>query len=283
MGFWSTLGKGLGIAGAVAAIPFTGGMSLATTMPWLTGALGAGSLVAGMLGSRGKGGSLPGVGGGVPANFGGDMTAVNNAIAGQQANVNRVNASGVEADAMAQKALRPTLGYYNRLVSGDQKEGMQAIAPEVNTILDQYDIARRTASQTMGRGGGRTRALAMLPFQKQGTIMNLLFGARRDAADKLSTLGTNLTNAATSRFGTGLQGQSSIINAEGEKNRMTLAGQLGLLDAQKVQYQKDKDFGSALGGFINSILMGLPFGKKSGGSSGPTVTETHGPVPGFEW
>lgn len=266
MGFWGNLLK----IGSIAAAPFTGGTSLA----FLPAALGAGGALLDAFGNRKK---AAGVAGGSPgASFGADFSKVDAATGQQQANVNAVNAGANASEAMSQNALRPSLGYYNRLLSGDRTEGMRAIAPEVGTILDQYDTARKTVAQNQGRGGGQTRLLAMLPFQKQGTIQNLLFGARRDAAEKLAGLGTTLGQQATTRYGQGLQGQQGIIGTELDKQRQTLAGQLGLLQAQADQYKRDKDMGSALGGFINSILLGLPIGK-SGSSKTPSA-----PAPSFD-
>jgi len=265
MGFWSKL---LGIGAAVAA-PFTGGTSLA----FLPGLLGAGSAISGALEGRGKGGSG---GSSLPGGTIGGMIPGGNMFPEQQARIKQMQDYGTEDVASSRKALDPALGYYGKLLSGDRGAAMEAVAPEVGTILGQYDTARKAVSQNAPMGGGRTRALASLPFQKLGAVQNLLFGARRDAAEKSASLGLNLGQQATSRLGAGLNAYDSMLGRQ--LSAAGVSDELGMRRAE-IEYKRQKDLGASIGGFINSILLGLP-GLGKGGDGGSKAPIDPGMSPG---
>ena len=158
---------------------------------------------------------------------------------------------------MGTGALGQTQNYLNSLLGGGQP-AMEAAAPEVNTILSQYDTAKKSLSEFAPRGGGTNARMADLPFQESGAITNLLAGERGQAAQSLASLGLGEGSLASSLLPRDSGAGSSLLNyALGNK-------------AQQ---------GAMWGGVGTSIgtLLGQIF--KSGGSSG-FLTDSSLPVAG---
>jgi len=96
-----------------------------------------------------------------------------------------------------EESIEQALSYYLPLLSGDRQAMMEAMGPEVNQIVSQYDTGRRAAAEFTPRGGGRTTALAELPFRKAGAITSLLQGARPGAAKAVSDIGFGVGDLAS--------------------------------------------------------------------------------------
>ena len=149
-----------------------------------------------------------------------------------------------------ERALSPALGFNEKLLSGDPATAAGAIAPEANTILSQYDTARKAVQQNAPRGGGATRQMANIPFAASGKIANLFNAARRGSADALSQL-----------FST-LSGESLGYKREEISGR--LGQEQNAIDKQKQQFLQ----GSALGKGFGSIFSKMLTGGGGGGTPG---------------
>lgn len=146
-------------------------------------------------------------------------------------------------------ALGTAQNYLQSLVGGGKTAAMDAAAPEVNTILSQYDTAKKNLSQFAPRGGGTNSQLANLPFQESGAITNLLGSERSNAAQLLSSLG----------LGEGGLGSSLLPRDSGAGSSLLNYG----LQNQEQQGQMFGQVGTSLG-----TLLGTLFNQGGGGSSG---------------
>ena len=119
--------------------------------------------------------------------------------------------------------------YLQSLLSGGRTEAMQAAAPEVNTILSQYDTAKKSLSQFAPRGGGTNAQLANLPFQESGAITNLLAGERSQAAQNLTSLGLGEGSVASSLLPRDSGAGSSLLNygLQNQAQQGAMFGQVG--------------------------------------------------------
>lgn len=88
----------------------------------------------------------------------------------------------------AEQSLDPVLGFY-RMLLGDREAAMEAMGPEISTIVSQYDAARKAAAEFAPRGGGKTQVLAESPFREAGDIARLIQTARQGAVTGLERLG----------------------------------------------------------------------------------------------
>ena len=124
-----------------------------------------------------------------------------------------------EARADIQKAL----GYYLPLLSGDRQAMMEAMGPEVNQISAQYDTAKRAAAEFTPRGGGRTAALAELPFRKTGEITGALQKARPEAAGKVTDIGQLLASIGLGTMPGGGGAAASLLSSLTAERGQTMA------------------------------------------------------------
>lgn len=138
-------------------------------------------------------------------------------------------------------ALGTAQDYLQSLLGGGQS-AMEAAAPEINTILSQYDTAKRSLSQFAPRGGGTNATLAELPFKESGAITNLLAGERGGAARSLASLGLGEAGTASSLLPRPSGAGSSLL-------------QYGLGE-QRQQGQMFGQAGSAVGSLLGTLLPG---------------------------
>lgn len=136
------------------------------------------------------------------------------------------------------------------LVAGNRTAAMQAAAPQVNSILSQYDTAKKSISEFSPRGGGTNSQLANMPFQESGAITNLLAGERTNASQSLANLGGTEGALASSLLPRDSGAGSSLLNyALGNKAQQgQMWGSIGT------------SLGTLLGGMFNN----------SGGGGGST-------------
>lgn len=132
--------------------------------------------------------------------------------------------------------------YYKRALGGDRQSIQELLGPEISTVLSQYDTAAKTASELAPRGGGRTQALAELPFQKVAAYGQQLAGARSGAAEKLGALGEADANREAGLSESLLSNKVSRLNTTDrlafEKKQASNANWL--------------DLGKSVGGFLTS-------------------------------
>lgn len=141
--------------------------------------------------------------------------------------------------------------YLRRLASGDRSLTMETLAPEINAMTQGQQGATSMQRSLMPRGGMGAAASAQLPYQLQGNINNLVFGARPNAMAQLGQLGGNQAS-----LGLGAMGQGA-----GLTNNMLQYG----LNARNQSMQEGMAMGQGIGGlgqllfqFYNSRGSGQP-------------------------
>ena len=118
---------------------------------------------------------------------------------------------GEQALTGGQEALRPVLAYLMKLMGGDPAAINEAILPEVQGVLSQYDTARRAISEFTPRGGGQTSALSNLRIGAASDIAGLRSTARRSAVGELARLGLGQEQIGTNLSSLGLQGLDAAM------------------------------------------------------------------------
>lgn len=141
--------------------------------------------------------------------------------------------------------------YYAPLLSGNRQAMMEAIAPEANTIISQYDTAKRAASEFAPRGGGRTATLAELPFAESGAITNLLNTVRPNAAGATADIGKTYGALASSLLTRNTGAASSLLNYS--------------LQSRGQSFNQAEQIGGSIGTLLYNYLKNL-------GTSGVTTT-----------
>jgi hypothetical protein len=99
----------------------------------------------------------------------------------------------------------PAKNFFSSIL-GNREQALSAMAPEVSTIVDQYDAAKKTAAEFSPRGGGRATLNNELPFREAGKIGSLVAGARGNAATQLNQTGLAERQLGAGLTSTGLQG-----------------------------------------------------------------------------
>jgi len=138
-----------------------------------------------------------------------------------------------------QDVVNPVLKYYTDILSGDKSAAFRAVAPQAQTITDQYDTAYKSVLEKAPRGGGRTSAAVNLKSAEAGAVGNLINEQVPQAAQQLSQImqsfmeaGISLDEASLSSLASGL---NSLLTKEG-------------MDAQAL---------GGLGGGLGSLLAAL--------------------------
>lgn len=199
MGFWSTFGKNL----------LTIGGSL---IPGVGPAIGLGRVASTAIGTgMGVAGSLAGGGGAAKA------TDTGQADLSEMANW--LEPFGQKSMTEGQEGLESAMQFFKRLMSGDQAAVAGAVAPGVNTIVSQYDAARKSASEFGARGGGRNEMLAELPFKQAGDIAKLVQGAQLEGAKQLPQVASLLSQQGLGAAGLTAQNLRAILEQEMEKRK----------------------------------------------------------------
>lgn len=125
------------------------------------------------------------------------------------------SSEGLSALQRGGKLLEQPINYFSKLLSGDRQSMLSAVAPEVNSIVGQYDTAKRAAAQFSPRGGGRIQQLENLPYQQQGQITGLLEQVRPEAAQALTKISGMLQQLGIDESALGA---SEIRSASAEKD-----------------------------------------------------------------
>jgi len=119
--------------------------------------------------------------------------------------------------------------YYSGILSGKPADVAGALAPELSAASDQYEGAKRNLDQYSPAGGGRSTALAQLPFERARTQGNIISTARRDAAPELASMGSDESKMGLQALFNTIQqlmGRRGQNITEDTANKQ-LAGQLG--------------------------------------------------------
>lgn len=155
---------------------------------------------------------------------------------------------GSRAIGRSEQALDPLLGFYRTILGGDRQAIMQLMAPEVSTIVSQYDTARRTAAEFAPRGGGRTQALSELPFRQAGDINRLFQETRKGALGGLERVGGAYGELGVRELGLSAGAYQSLIE--------------DVLQKYAIDKKAKTEMGTGLGKLLAMLIAG---GKRGGG------------------
>jgi hypothetical protein len=160
----------------------------------------------------------------------------------------------------AESSLQGPADYYSKLLSGNRAEMMGAVAPEMQTIADQFGQAKSNISKFTPQGGGQTSLLSELPFQQSRAGTELLEKVRPEAAkgmERVSAAQGALSGMVT---GEGLQAGSQAQNA--------INAQIdALLGQQRLDAKGQEAAGKGMYQMLQQMLGG---GVSTGGSSDPS-------------
>lgn len=121
----------------------------------------------------------------------------------------------------ATSSLNQVEGYYGPLLKGDRQQMLESVAPEVNSILSQYDTAKRAVSEFSPRGGGRTATLADLPFRQAGDITTLLQRVRPESAKGMTDISQTKAALSGSFFPRGTSAAAQLLQNELQRRGMS--------------------------------------------------------------
>lgn len=184
----------------------------------------------------------------------------------------------------ASNTLNPAADYYGNILSGNRAAMMDAAAPEITTINNQANQARRSLATLGPMGGGRAQALAQLPYQTAGQIGTLFQTLRPQAAQGLLNIGNARANLAgitgnmagqQGQIGAGL-GTNTLTNLLNYGSGATGTGN-ALLNYGINRSQQNNIAGQQFGGGIYNILNSIPWGNIFGGGAN---TGTSNPIGG---
>jgi len=122
----------------------------------------------------------------------------------------------------SQDVMEPATKLFGAMASGDPAAMTRASAPGINTIVSQYDAARKTAAEFAPRGGGRNELLAELPFRQAGDIAKLLQTGQIEAASKLPQIASILSQQGLGAAGLSGQDLATLIQQELEKRKQNV-------------------------------------------------------------
>ncbi len=108
---------------------------------------------------------------------------------------------GIGSLGAGSQVMQQPLNYYSGILGGDRQSMMETVAPEVNTILGQYDTAKRAVAENAPRGGGANTTQANAPYALSGEITNLLNTVRPQAAAATTDIGKFLSTLGTTETG----------------------------------------------------------------------------------
>jgi len=225
-------------------------------MASLSGALGGAGAGAATGASAGPLGAVAGGAiGGIAGLFGGSKSKEEKEL------LRRQKEESEFALAESKKALAPVMKYQKGILSGDRAEMLGAVEPEVRGILGQYDQARKAVSEFGPRGGGRTRQLSELPFQKITAVQDVLAKARPEAAKALSGIFQTLQETGTQGLFGALRGEQA---------------------SQAQSFERGQALGASVGELLNSLVFKKPpEEREESGGNGGGGTRRRGTQPGF--
>ncbi len=174
---------------------------------------------------------------------------------------------GIGSLGAGSQVMQQPLNYYSGILGGDRQSMMETVAPEVNTILGQYDTAKRAVAENAPRGGGANTTQANAPYALSGEITNLLNTVRPQAAAATTDIGKTLSALGTTETGQAgnLINQNAWTQLAKGGQQASTAGALG------------KAIGSILAGAGVPGILGNIF--KGGAASAPAKLPLAGAGP----
>jgi len=215
---WKILGGVAGIAGQVFGLP--------------TGAAGVGLLTSGLT-SGGKKKTTTGDG---------EEASDLDSLVGKQSSLSsKFLGEGSNLAGRGEESIDKSLRYLMPLLGGDKTAVTSTLAPEYDTILQQYDTARKTASETGPRGGAKGEAIAESTFKQADALSRLLQVVRREAASEVTRIGESRANRGVAKEGLGIQSLDNVIASLTAKRGQNL--------------QTYGDIGQGIGSVVASLLL----------------------------
>jgi hypothetical protein len=108
-------------------------------------------------------------------------------------------------------ALSPVISQLLKLLSGNDAAVSDAVAPQIRSVLSQYDTARQAIAELGPRSGGSASALTLSRFKEAGDIADLKSSARTGAIGQLSSIAQMLLGTGASLEGAGTQSLSDLF------------------------------------------------------------------------
>ncbi len=165
---------------------------------------------------------------------------------GVQAEAAELGISGARQDIPAARgALGLPQKFFQALLTGDRQAILEALSPEVETIHSQYETGRRAVEEFAPRGGGRTAAMAELPFREAGDVARLVHGARLTGAEGMMSIGQILASLGLGELGAGA-GVATQARGQFLTER---------LERERLAAEQGKEAGEAIGAMI-ALLVG---------------------------
>lgn len=140
--------------------------------------------------------------------------------------------TGANTTAAGTDAMSSSLGYWQKLLSGNRTTAQQAVAPEANAAMSQSDaLKRQQASSGTARGGGVNAVNQQRDTDTMSKVDNALFGARPQAATQVASVGNSLA-----RTGLGEQsiGMDALHTASSTGANITDLARMSRNDSYKI-------------------------------------------------
>lgn len=117
---------------------------------------------------------------------------------------------GSQYSGMARRPLQDVTDYWGTLLRGNPQAMTSLLQPEISQYAKANRAALQNISQFAPRGGGRTTALAEVPYEQNRNIFNLFASLRPQAANNLGALGETLASLGLAGYG---QGGAGLVGA----------------------------------------------------------------------
>lgn len=140
----------------------------------------------------------------------------------------------------AEGPLNSSSRFWQAVMNGDRESLMTLYGNDIADLGTQSRTAFQTSQELMPRSGIAAQQLSQMPFNRAIQERRIMSSARPDAANALSTLGTNLASIGTSALNSGQGGASSLLGYG--QDRRAYAGQVGS-DTGAALYSLIKMFG----------------------------------------
>lgn len=187
-----------------------------------------------------------------------------NAASSQAATEAELAKSQIGRQNLVNPAGQSAIDYYTKLLSGDRNLTAGLLAPTIQNLTSQYGQGRNSILASLGPGGVRDKALAMLDAGRVRDVGNLFTQAQPEAASALANI---FSNNQVSSGSAGLNALTSLASIGANRGSnlagigTTLGTQLGSIffppggrtPTQGPAYtgMGSKSFGDFLGGLGN--------------------------------
>lgn len=152
----------------------------------------------------------------------------------------------------AGKGIMDLQNFWKPLLSGDRSAIDAFLAPERRALNQGYNAASKNLATFAPRGGGRVSAMAGLDNARQGQLTDLVFGARREAANQSGNLAQMLGGLGTNTLQVGMGAGNNLASLLNSQSNRAMA-------ARESAGQNMAELGEGLGKFLGGLKL---FGGK---------------------